>query len=830
MYRTMYGAPLRRTEEGINRWVLVRGAFRMEEVIDSGQLNITADGRYRLWLNGRQLGYGPVRSNPAFQRVDSYDIGNQVKSGENIIAVLMHVPGRDLAWYEAVKTAWQPVFGDGALYVRVVLKNHTKEAVFLTDESWRILESDAWTRNTPQAGWGQDFIEEVDGRLIDPRWIEAGFDDSNWPHARLMRAEPSESDLARGWGVIEPFPILIPSITKPASISTIYPARLVQAWLVEPRADLPLQQRLYAEEVTEAPGDIIDGAENLLKSSGSSHVHTLNQKDVALMFAFEPYQVGRPFIEFNAEGGEILEIAVSESLPGEFGRGIKGDALRGEDNLWVAHLFRYVARKGRQRFEKFTQTGIRAMQLVVRNAPNGIVVREVGVMATHYPAVAEGDFTCSDSFLNQLWNIGRHTVLMCAQDAWVDCPGRESRQWHGDGIVMFDVAAMAFGPSIYPLHRQFLEQIIEGQRRDGLIRMVSPGDFDPEAVTIIDGTLLWIIGVARYYRATGDLDLVEKSQAAIERALGWFDRLRASSILIADIPEWHFIEWAHVGRQGYSMPINALYCAALKAASDMAKVCERPRLAGRYELLSIKVAEALNLLHWDEERRLYVDSVDPSTKRRGRRLSQHANALAILCDIAPKERWPQILKSITDTNRLRLTDAPPIVTKSGVFDEERHIVRANSFFAHFVYDGIAKAGGYKWVLADFKNLYGSMMTAGSTTLWESSEPFASLCHGFSATPVYQLSRHCLGVEPLTPGYGSFTVNPQVGSLEFARGEVPTPHGRIHVSWQKRGRIVEVEVRHPEVCEFVVPALDLNKLAYNDKVVAGEKRIVVKFSM
>src|SRR5205823_2172748 len=79
----------------------------------------------------------------------------------------------------------------------------------------------------------------------------------------------------------------------------------------------------------------------------------------------------------------------------------------------------------------------------------------------------------------------------------------------------------------------------------------------------------------------------------------------------------------------------------------------------------------------------------------------------------------------------------------------------------------------------------------------------SLCHGFSATPVYQLSKGVLGIEPVTAGYRRFRLNPQPAGLQWARGAVPTPLGPILVDWQRRGCALELTVEHPDGCRIAL---------------------------
>lgn len=793
MFAQIHGGPLRRDSEGGNRWILARGRFMLEDHQGTKTLDITVDGRFRAWINGTYLGGWPVRSNPAFQRSNRFDIEGMVGAGENLLALLIHVPGRDLGWYETTKGGWQPVFGDGGLFAEL------KEFSALVPLNWRMVESRAWMREAPPAGWGQDNIEVLDGRQLDAGWELPGYDDSAWPEARIMRAEPSPQGKARGWGPVEPFPCLIPSATGPLVEYEIDPERLCWCRLVIPQPALPVRERLYAEELDQPL------AVDIEEDGRAMAIATPEGRDLALLYAFTPYRVGRPFIELTAHGGEVLDMALAEALPGEFGKGAEGDGLRREDHLWVAHIARYIARPGRQRFEWFNPTGIRALQIVLRDAPGGIKLHRVGLVACHHDANPDGAFCSGDAVLDAVWAKGRHTVLMCAQDGWIDCPGRESRQWLGDGAVMFDMAAYAFGSSIYALQRQFLDQIAEGQRADGLARMVSPGDL-PSTLTIPDYTLHWLIAVGRYLDVTGDMESVEDWLPAIEKALDWIIRMGGDTGLVADVPEWHFIEWADLGREGWSLPFNALCSGALNAIARVAVQIGQKRLEQLCSDRSSMIREHINRSHWDEARGLYVDSVDPETGRQRLRASQHGNALALLFDLALPERVENVLAAITDRSRLRLTDAPPIAVGNGPFDDAHDIVRANSFFSHFVYDAIARAGRADWVFDEIRKQYGPMLASGATTLWESFEPVASLCHGFSATPVYQLSRHMLGITPAEPGYRAFRVTNAGAAAGEARGTIPTRWGAIDIVWSSLPVGRQAQIEHPAECR---PCVDTN---------------------
>ncbi|MEK7661804.1 MAG: alpha-L-rhamnosidase N-terminal domain-containing protein [Pseudomonadota bacterium] len=805
MFMTIHGAPLRRDTDGINRWVLARGKYFHEQGATETKLKITCDGKYKLWINGTAIGYGPYRSNPNFQRIDEIEISRYLKEGANQIAVLVHVPGQDLAWYETNKSAWQTVFGDGGLYCEIISQIDGISKISGSDESWKIMETGAWTKEIPLSGWGQDFIEELDARVLPENWQSLAYDDKDWPDAQIMVAEGNQDANARGWGKVTPFPILIDNKTAPMHQEEILPSQHLWSKSVLPRPDLGIKERIYAEELCEAESEIVQGGHNLLSDNTTTIIKTVGASDTALLFGFSPYRVGRPFIEFEANGGEIIEFAISEKLPGEYGVGVEGDGLRQEGALFVSHVCRYIARKGKQRFEKFNPVGTRALQLMVRNAPDGIIVHKLGLNAVNCRVEHRGSFESSDSLLNEIWKIGRHTLQMCAQDGWIDCPNRESRQWLGDGIVMFDMAHYTFGQSIIALHKAFLTQICEGQRIDGLARMVSPGDIRATAITIPDYSLHWIIGTKKYLDVTNDLATVENFMPSLEKAIIWFEKSRHDNLLIANVPEWHFIEWANIERKGYSMAFNALYAGALSAMADLWRVFGYEARHQKYFSEYQQVCDAINQHFYCWTRKLYCDSVDEHSLEKGPKSSQHGNALALLYGIAPRNIVSEIVTQITDDKRLKLTDAPPIMAFCPEFDDKTDIVRANSFFSHFVYAGIANAGWIKWVVADIKRLFAPMIATGTTTLWEAFEPIASLCHGFSATPIYQLSRFCLGVTAITPGYKTFAFQLTDCDLDWAKGSIPTQFGLIEISWTKIGKKIEFEIQFPRDCEIDLSA-------------------------
>jgi alpha-L-rhamnosidase len=774
--------PVKR-DDGTNRWYLYRRTFDLNSSPVCANADITVDGRYQLFVNGEWVGRGPGRSSPEFQRVDQLDLAPYLSEGKNCIAVLVHVYGTDTAWYEQCRDYWQGIFGDGGFYFDAVIKGGSSKTI-LSDCHWRCIRSHAWKQDVPKSGWGQDFIEVFDARKMPTDWNATGFDDSDWPHVTEMVLHTDANDHAKGWMDIEPFPTLIAREIPALTESTVAAETVVGIYAVESGSNLPLDERVYKETLSIGIGDSVSDATALLTDDDQcTVVHTKPGKDVAILIRFERLHSGYPFIEIDALGGEVIELAVAETIPGEYlGEAESLPRIRRVTFMDCAHVFRYTARPGQQRFEKFEWTAVSYMQIVVRNAPQGLRIRHAGSIYTHYPVENLGAFECSDDMLNQLWEIGRYTTLQCTHDAWEDCPGREKRQWLGDGIVHYLIGAAAFGPSTQAIDRQFLLHGMESQRPDGLLQMFAPGDNHRNGIIIPDFCLHWICAAHHYFMHTGDLDTVEQIFPAIQKVLSWFERQTGPNQLINNLPYWHFIEWAHTDRKGESATINAMLAGANVAAADLANALGYQRAKDAYRIRASEIADALNTRHWNEQRGVYVDSVDAETGIQGKRVGQQANAAMIYWDIAPPDRWERMIEQITATEKLKLTAVPPMVIEAEDFDEQHDIVLANTYFSHFVFSALAKARRFDLALEQMRRLYEPMLATGTTTLWESFDPEASLCHAFSASPVYQLSANALGVQPIAAGFSTALIAPQPGDLRQAAGTYATVRGDINIAW------------------------------------------------
>ena len=108
-------------------------------------------------------------------------------------------------------------------------------------------------------------------------------------------------------------------------------------------------------------------------------------------------------------------------------------------------------------------------------------------------------------------------------------------------------------------------------------------------------------------------------------------------------------------------------------------------------------------------------------------------------------------------------------------------------------------GNIEFLEKSLREYYGAMLQMGATTLFEEFNPeldgakqYAmygnpyekSLCHAWSANPVYLLGRYRMGVKNTGIAYETYEVSPYTKGLDRFSGIVPLPNGEVRIRVDK----------------------------------------------
>jgi hypothetical protein len=89
-----------------------------------------------------------------------------------------------------------------------------------------------------------------------------------------------------------------------------------------------------------------------------------------------------------------------------------------------------------------------------------------------------------------------------------------------------------------------------------------------------------------------------------------------------------------------------------------------------------------------------------------------------------------------------------------------------------------------------------MVSLGLTTWAETPEPTRSDSHAWSAHPNYDFLTIVAGIRPATPGFGTVTVVPHLGSLKHVSAGVPSPKGMIETEYTVEQSTVRAVINLP----------------------------------
>lgn len=423
----------------------------------------------------------------------------------------------------------------------------------------------------------------------------------------------------------------------------------------------------------------------------------------------------------------------------------------------------------------------RAFRFIRVSAEASVEVLHAGYAEYFYPMHNIAKFACSDPSINRMWEVSIQTVRCCMHEIYVDCPYYEQQQYVLDSTLEALFTYRLTDDT--RMQKKCLTDLSCAQLPDGMMRANYPST---EAQVIPGFSLFFIFMVSDYLYYTGDLAFVRSMTGTIDRILAGFRMREDARGLFGATPYWPFIDWAPawelgVPKGGYTEPLavlNFMYAAALKKAADINRRCGRPGTASDYEAHAEEINRLVTLHCYDAKKGLFRDTpTEPA-------YAEHTTLWAILSGAVEGESARMLMQRTLQSD----------------------VVRCSFSMNHYFFRALEKAGLYE-IAGEVLNGWRKMLDMNCTTWRENPDQPRSECHGWSSAPIYEASAMLLGVTPVTPGYEEVSVQPHTEGLDWARGEVPTPHGTILVSWEKVNGAIKLDVKLPEGVKLVAPQIE-----------------------
>ena len=375
-----------------------------------------------------------------------------------------------------------------------------------------------------------------------------------------------------------------------------------------------------------------------------------------------------------------------------------------------------------------------------------------------------GSFRCSDDGINHIWDVAAYTMDLTTREFFMDGIKRDRWTWSGDAIQSY-------------LMNYYLRFDTECVKRT--IRQLRGKDpVTAHVNTIMDYTFYWFKSILDYYQYTADADFVREMWPRMVTMMDYVEkRLNADGMAEGQADDWIFVDWVDfpMHKRGTLCFEQILLCKALETMALCAKLLGINK--SDYRVKAEQLRNKVRQTFWSYEQKAYYHAIEDG--QMNKQITKFPNMFAILYGYAYEEQRREIMQSV-----MLNPDIPAITTP---------------YMRFYELETLCMDGRHTQVLQEMRDYWGGMLREGATSFWEKYVPTESgtqhlamygrpygksLCHAWGASPVYLLGKYYLGVRPTKPGYAEFEIRPALGDLDWLQGDVPTPHGMIHVEMNR----------------------------------------------
>lgn len=705
------------TEYGV---YLFRKTITLDSAVKEFIVHLSADNRYKLYVNENYVTFGPARGDFLKWNFESIDIAPYLKEGKNMITAEVWNFGeyRPVAQF-SFKTGF------------IIQGNSENEQIINSDKSWKIWKDEAYTpikidlKKYYVVGPGDNF----NGALHPWDWKKTGFDDSKWQIAKEENAgKPNAAN--DNWRSKNPITL------QPRNIPAM--EEIPQRFASVRRSDIP--------KVSDA---FIQGQEAVVVPANSRLKILLDHKVLTNAY---------PVLNVSKGKNSSIKFSYAESLFENEKEYIKGNRNEVENKTFLGNYDVFISDGGENRiFQTLWWRTFRYVELEITTKQEELIINDIHSIFTAYPFQEKASFKSNNKVLSDIWKVGWHTQRLCAGECYFDCPYYEQLQYVGDTRIQALVSTYVSGDIL--MMRNAISSIHDSHMAFGLTQSRYPS-YEPQIIPPF--SLVWVTMVHDYMMLENDKEFIKELLPTVMDVLNWYERKIDSTQMLGKMEWWNFVDWNWKrgvppgANDGNSAVISLQYIYTLQKAVDLFNAFGMNDQAARYLGLSEKIKTAVYSQCFDKTKNLIADT--PAKNE----FSQHANTLAVLTNTFPINEQKNVMNNIIGN-----TD----------------IEQCTFYFKFYIIEALQIVGlGDKFI--DILKPWEQMLDLGLSTFAEQPDPTRSDCHAWSASPVYYFLSLICGIQPETPGFNSVRIEPHLGDLEWIEGKMPHKLGEIKVSLKK----------------------------------------------
>ena len=395
----------------------------------------------------------------------------------------------------------------------------------------------------------------------------------------------------------------------------------------------------------------------------------------------------------------------------------------------------YVTADGAQCYENYPW---RSGSKLIIEAEAGVTFTRLGYRASGFNGEQAGSFTSSDPGLDQLWQESLNTLAICMRDTYMDCPERERGPYMGDASNEIDAALYSYDQGGLDLTKKAILACVAWTGADGAIPSRAPSVKPQE---IPNQSLIFMTSVYHYWLHSGDRETAEAYCNAFLNYLRLVEM--ENGLPVYRDGSWTWDDWGD--RIDTQLLQTGIYYYALnvtKSLADDLGITEGTEfLAERMD----SMRENWRAVYYTEEGFKSPDS---------KYVDDRANAMLALSGLAGEKDWPLITDVIMST------------------------YQASPFIEKYVLEALCAMGRVDLALQRMRDRYAPMLKDEYDTLWETFDgETGTVNHGWTAAPLYILSKYAAGIRPTQAGFEAYEIAPG-NELDSFHCTVWTPKGEI----------------------------------------------------
>lgn len=588
-----------------------RKHFPLSEVPDRFIINISADNRYRLFVNGMEVCIGPARGDLNCWYYETVDISSHLQIGDNVLAVEVWNMGE-----------YSPVAQISYRTGLIVQGNSPVENCVNTDDSWIVMRDGSFSPKLDRP----DMVflgcqDRIDGTAYPWGWEKPGFDDTGWNNAEELT--PGKTYGSDDYGEY--------------------------SWVLTPR-DIPMMEETVQRLGTVRRQSGLSGLPGFISGDAPLEIPAGTKCSVLLDQGF--LTTAYPVLKVSGGRGSVIRVTYAEAMSDENGKGNRNEI---DGRICWGYVDEFLPDGAAPRiFRPLWFRTYRYVQLDIETGTSPLVIDDFYGIYTGYPFEKRGSFCSDNPDVNAIWDVGWRTARLCAHETYFDCPYYEQLQYAGDTRIQSLISLYVSGDD--RLMRKAIRMFDISRTYEGITCSRYPSSV-PQYIPQF--SLYWVGIVHDFWMHRNDDDFVRGCLPGIRTVLSWFvERIDPHTGMVKScLPHWNFTDWVDRWERGVapesetsgSAITSLLLSIALDYAAELMEYYNYKGEAEEYARISDEMKNSVYGQCWNESEGMLMDYAGGKTS------SQHVNIMGILSDAIPAERQQSVFKRLCSDESLART-------------------------------------------------------------------------------------------------------------------------------------------------------------------------------